>query len=146
MAKFHVNIKWKNMLTLFIVGLLLVGCNVQANGVVAKEEGSGASLNYELVAPPYDSDIQQIIQQNKKNTGFKTINKDSNTFVIIHLGQRPSAGYKVVIDKVEKTSDKILITYSEKKPEGMAASVITYPAAVIKLPKTGLPIQVQLTK
>jgi len=145
MPKFHVNINWKNILTLFIVGLLLVGCNVQANGVIAKEEGSGASLNFELVSPPYDSDIQQIIQQNRKNTGFKTVDKGSNTYVIIHLGQRPSAGYKVEVDKVEKTSDKIRITYSEKKPEGMAASVITYPAAVIKLPKTSLPIQVQKT-
>lgn len=141
----RVNIKWKTLLTLFILGFILMGCNVQGNRVIAKEEGSGASLKYELVTPPYDADIQQMIDKNKKNAGYKTIQQGSDTLVMIFLGQRPSGGYKIVVDKVEKKSDQVTIFYSEKKPEGMAISVISYPSSVIKIPKTSLPIVVKKT-
>ncbi|RKD25517.1 hypothetical protein BEP19_00805 [Ammoniphilus oxalaticus] len=137
----HIYIMWKKGFLLCAIGFLLAGCHVQATESVEKEEGSVTNLNYELVDPPYDDAINQAISQHQEQAGLATVQHQNHTYAIITLGQRPSAGYKIVIKKVEQSSDKIIVSYSEQKPTGMALTVISYPAVVVKLPATKLAIQ-----
>lgn len=140
----RINMKWKSLLGCLLILSTLIACSsTPAMVTVAQEERSDSSLSYEIMNPPYEAGIEKIVHKIKKQAGMETIQSGNHTLVVIAAGQRPSAGYKLVIDKVEKKGDKIVISYSEKKPQGMAASVITYPTLVVKLSKTDLPIQLQ---
>lgn len=144
MWTFRINMKWKSIFAFLIIFSTLVACsNTPTLVTVAQEERSDRLLSYEIVNPPYDSGLERIVHKMKKQAGMETIQSGKHTLVVIALGQRPSAGYKLVIEKVERKADKIVISYSEQKPQGMAASVITYPTLVVKLSKTDLPIQLQ---
>ncbi len=143
MFTFRINMKWKSILGCLLLLSTLVACSSTPTMLkVAQQERSESSLSYEIISPPYDSGLEKIVHKMKKQAGVETIQHKKHTLVVITLGQRPSAGYKLVIETVQKKADKIVISYSEKKPQGMAASVISYPTLVVKLAKTDLPIQI----
>lgn len=142
MKRLCINIKWQGLFCLLLSIGLITGCAVQASSPVAQER-SEAQVSFEVLKPPYPAFVEDAVKSMKQKGGSKVIHKDGHTFVLIALGQRPSAGYSVVIDKVKHTDGKTVIYYDEKKPQGMAASVITYPVAVVKMTKTDHPVHVK---
>ncbi|MBP1932836.1 protease complex subunit PrcB family protein [Ammoniphilus resinae] len=138
MKQLSIKINGKFILLCLMSMLLLIGCTAQAaNPDSERKEGP---LKAEIIAPPYQSAVENQVESVKKKGGIKTVTLKDNLYVIFSLGQRPSAGYKINIEKVEKQSNQIVIYYSEQKPTGMALTVLTYPTVVLKMPKSDLPI------
>ncbi|AWG22273.1 hypothetical protein FFWV33_12460 [Flavobacterium faecale] len=56
-------------------------------------------------------------------------------FLILNMGEKPTAGYGVVVEEVMQTQDSIVVTVKESVPaEGtMVTQNITYPYAVLKI-------------
>lgn len=145
MKRSSINIKWHLILSLLLSIWFVTDYSIQAANLVVQER-TEAKVKFELLKPPYPTAVDQAVNPLKKKGGTKVIQKDGATWVIIALGQRPSAGYAVGIEKVEQTNGKIVIQYVEKRPQGMAASMITYPYLVIKMPQTDLPVHIQAKK
>ncbi len=57
--------------------------------------------------------------------------KRSN-FVILNLGEKPTAGYSVDVTASE-TPESIVLTVREKAPTGLSAQVISYPYTVVRV-------------
>jgi len=141
MKQLSIKINGKLLLLTVMSILLLVGCTAQA--AHPNSERKEGPLKAEVIAPPYQSAVENQVESVKKKGGLKIVTLKDNLYVIFSLGQRPSAGYKINIEKVEKQSNQIVIYYSEQKPTGMALTVITYPTVVLKLPTQDLPIIVK---
>lgn len=140
MKRLCINIKWQALFCLLLSIGIITGCSVKAASPVAKERND-AQVSFEVLKPPYPAFVEDAVKSMKQKGGSKVIHKEGHTFVVIALGQRPSAGYSVVIEKVKHADGKTVIYYEEKKPQGMAASVITYPVAVVKMTKNNHPVQ-----
>ncbi|HJV46965.1 MAG TPA: protease complex subunit PrcB family protein [Bacillota bacterium] len=137
--KSNINILCNKLLIVFCMLFVLAGCSAQAaNSII---EGKDTPLQYEILNPPYMVQLNDLIHSLKPNGGVKSTQIGKDTLVVISLGQRSSAGYQILIDKVEEKNGKIVIHYSEKKPEGMAAMVITYPSLVVKITNSTLPVE-----
>ncbi|WP_456375027.1 protease complex subunit PrcB family protein [Methanocaldococcus sp.] len=75
-------------------------------------------LNYEIIA--YGS-------FGEKHSGYYYYNEYNKTFIVINLGEMPTAGYKINIINVTKTSNGIIVYYNVTPPKDFATMVITYP-------------------
>ncbi|WP_134698560.1 protease complex subunit PrcB family protein [Ammoniphilus sp. YIM 78166] len=145
MMRSSINIKWHVILSLLLSLWFVTDYSIQAANPVVQER-TDAKVKFDLLKPPYPTAVDQAVNSLKKKGGTKVIHKDGATWVIIALGQKPSAGYAVGIEKVEQSHGKIVVRYAEKTPQGMAASMITYPYTVIKMPQTDLPVHIQAKK
>ncbi|WP_164984918.1 protease complex subunit PrcB family protein [Ammoniphilus sp. CFH 90114] len=145
MKRFGIDINWQVIFCLLLSLAIVTGCTVQAAGP-GTQERKDATVNFELLKAPYPAFVDDVAKSMKQKGGSKVIHKNGHTYVVIALGQRPSAGYSVIIDNVQHSDGKLVITYEEKKPQGMAASVITYPVTVVKMTKTDLPVKVKSKK
>lgn len=54
-------------------------------------------------------------------------------FLVIAAGTRPSAGYRIIIQTIERQDGRVVVRYTIEKPQGGAADVITYPFLVARL-------------
>jgi hypothetical protein len=137
----------KTSLIICLAFLLLIGCTAQAltNNSTVKE-GTDAQVKYEVIKPPYPSELHSVIEAKKKSAGTHIVEKDKYTYILITLGQRPSAGYSIEIKDVQKVNGTIVIRYTEKKPEGMAAMMLTYPSLVLKMNDTPESVSVEEVK
>ncbi len=65
--------------------------------------------------------------------------KEGELVVAVFLGERKTAGIKVKLDVIQDPTDasKVVVFYSEVTPsdDAMRADVVSYPFAMIKLPK-----------
>jgi len=59
----------------------------------------------------------------------------------ICLGEKPNAGYKIVIEKIETISNERVILYKVQTPKETTATVLTQPCLLFSMPKTELPIK-----
>jgi hypothetical protein len=84
---------------------------------------------------------------NSAQLGIKpgTIDFKEQQLIIVGLGERPTTGYKAVIEAVTYFTDRnegpeahknlpslTVVTYTEFKPGGISGDMVTYPAHIIK--------------
>ena len=76
------------------------------------------------------------------------VNFENELLIGVFLGQRPSRGYSINVDKVVLENKKILVQASEicPKKDQIVLMVITYPSIFIKIPKYDYPIELKLNK
>lgn len=101
-------------------------------------------LSFNVIKTPYPTELTKAVSSVKLG-GFTTVQGANATYVVIGAGAQPTSGYSVVVSKVEKIGDQIVVYASVKKPErgSFNLQVITYPVAVIALSPTNDPITVQ---
>jgi len=76
------------------------------------------------------------------------INFDKEVLIGVFLGQRPTSGYSININKVVIENKKIYVYANEVCPKKgqIVLMVITYPSIFIKIPKYDYPIELKLSK
>ncbi|MGD8191613.1 protease complex subunit PrcB family protein [Brevibacillus ginsengisoli] len=101
--------------------------------------------SYESVSSPFPTEVESALAKVSRTGGYQVV-QGNKTYVVIGLGQRSTGGYKVEIDGIETTSDQVIVKAHEVKPSqgSMSIQVISYPTKVIALPKTTLPVTVEL--
>lgn len=104
------------------------------------------SPSFEYIASPYPAKVESALTQLRFTGGYQVIQGDK-TYVVIGLGKRSNGGYQVVVDGVTKTANgQLVVGAHEVKPApgAMTIQVISFPTKVIALPKTTLPVTVEL--
>jgi len=66
--------------------------------------------------------------------------------VAVFMGQKPSAGYKVEVARVEDRGDKLVVVVNRYRPgpDCMTLSVLTYPYVLAAIPRTDKPVSVEM--
>ena len=66
--------------------------------------------------------------------------------VAVFMGQKPSAGYKLEVARVEDEGDELVVVVNRYRPgpECMTISVVTYPYVLAAIPRSDKPVSVQM--
>ena len=101
---------------------------------------------YESITSPLPANVESALTQLRRTGGYQVVQGDK-TYVVITLGQRSTGGYQVAIDGIDTSANgQLIVKAHEVKPSpgSMKIQVISYPTKVIALPKTTLPVTVEL--
>jgi hypothetical protein len=101
--------------------------------LTAQGDGGGNIRFYEIVSETKE----MAMLRNDEHLKGKVSAADLNTanFVILNMGEQPTGGYGIGVEKVEELPDKIVVTVKETKPDpgSMVTQAITYPYAVVRV-------------
>jgi hypothetical protein len=109
-----------------------------------QNEGIKVFKNYNEFEKFYKSQTNLISDSIPK----LNVNFENELLIGVFLGQRPTSGYSINVDRVVLESKKILVQASEicPKKDQIVLMVITYPSIFIKIPKYDYPIELKLNK
>jgi len=109
-----------------------------------QNEGIKVFKNYNEFEKFYKSQTSLISDSIPK----LNVNFENELLIGIFLGQRPTSGYSINVDRVVLENKKILVQASEicPKKDQIVLMVITYPSIFIKIPKYDYPIELKLNK
>ncbi|WP_425446155.1 protease complex subunit PrcB family protein [Dethiothermospora halolimnae] len=125
------------------LSMSIVGCdtdgtdepNNSGNQQENIEQGEEQEVKYEFVGDIPDNLIETI--NNIKNSkGYKVLEEDDDgTIVYIGVGEKPTGGYNIEVEKIDKKNDTINIEVKEISPgqEDMVTQILTYPSVVLKI-------------
>lgn len=65
-----------------------------------------------------------------------TVDFTKNNVVALFMGERPSGGYSIALDKLEINGNAAVVSVVTKQSDGMAASVMTQPYYIAVITKT----------
>ncbi|QZY57403.1 protease complex subunit PrcB family protein [Crassaminicella profunda] len=94
--------------------------------------------------------IQEILPRYKSLERALACKVDGEIFVIATRGEKPTGGYAIQIDGIEKvkiddqTKVVVYTTFKDPKPGDIVTQVITYPFVVVKTDLTDLPDKIEL--
>lgn len=131
----------KHIVSLLV--LLLFSCgtsSVKVSGkkplyeVLTQQNDGGANINFfEILTEPRE--IKMLQNDKKLKSKISPIDVQESNFVILNMGEKPTSGYAIGVEKVVETDKNIIITVKETKPEpdAILAQNITYPFCVVKI-------------
>ncbi|HEX8269660.1 MAG TPA: protease complex subunit PrcB family protein [Flavobacterium sp.] len=102
--------------------------------VLTQQSTGGASIRfYEILTE--QKEIRMLLGDDNLRKKIGPGDITSANFIILNMGEKPSAGYSITVDEVVETSDKIIVTVKEKEPssDSMSASVMTNPYTIVKI-------------
>lgn len=109
--------------------------------VLFGSEYGGASFQfYEIVSDEKEFNIlltDDMIKPYVKKEDIETCN-----FILVNMGEKPSGGYTLEVQKVEELDNKVIVTLKEIEPKGIATTAVTKPCYVIKI-KSKKPIEIR---
>lgn len=134
----------RNIILMVLSILLLTGCG---SGTMEDESMGGekesTNLSFKTIkvenAP---NRVQQWISKNRSKKAEKVFNVDGMTYAVILLGQKPTGGYNVEIEQIQKMktnssqSDVVnTVSYELTEPEKGSVNIqtLTYPVTVAEL-------------
>lgn len=146
------------LLIISIIGMVFVGCtkeqpvdvnqpvenneeqNVDVqenedNEVVEEEEVEVVNVGFEVLNfEELDEELQEKAEGSIKKEGY-TVLDEEESIILIALGERPTGGYSVDIEAIEKNEDGITIIYVEFEPseDDNVTEAIEYPYIIIKI-------------
>ncbi|WP_035297986.1 protease complex subunit PrcB family protein [Brevibacillus thermoruber] len=103
---------------------------------------------FETVSAPYPPTVRDALNQVRKSGGHTVVRADGKTYVVIGVGQRPTGGYRLVAERVQRTgAHGFVIHVREQKPAAgaMKTQVISYPTLVVALPDAQAQVQVAIS-
>lgn len=94
------------------------------------------SAAMQIISPPYPQTVEKAYQAIRTEGGYQVITDVGTRYVVISAGQRPTGGYSLYIDRVEREKGKTIVYVGEKKPAptAMTTQALTYPTIVVALP------------
>lgn len=84
-----------------------------------------------------DSKLEEWFNENYKNYNVSSFNFKEHTYILVGAGEKPTGGYSVEILSVIGEENSILINgqINAPKPDEMVTMALTYPNALIRIPK-----------
>lgn len=102
--------------------------------VLTKQSTGGATIRfYEILTETKEIEMlkgDETIAQKISDSDLT-----NSTFVILNMGEQTTGGFRIDVDSVEETPDKIIITVKDITPESgaMVTQAFTYPYSVVKI-------------
>lgn len=124
------------ILVLFLTMALFAGCGKQEE---AKNPDPTPIVDVPGIDEPtddldeheiYPAPVMQWIEQTKDVFMAHYIEYGDQTFFVITWGEKTSGGYVIEIVDIKETDEEITIEVSFREPDGLAATVMTYPYTV----------------
>ncbi len=129
----------KGLITVMVFALLLV----LAAGCGEKTVGGPTEMNFQRVQEEQlPGEVQNWLNENIIEYGEKTFVHENKLYILVAYGEKPTAGYTVEIDQVEKLDGNINVyaSFQDPGPDDMVATVITYPYDLVVIDDQGLPV------
>ncbi|UMY65052.1 MULTISPECIES: protease complex subunit PrcB family protein [unclassified Flavobacterium] len=88
---------------------------------------------YETITEPRE--FTMILTDPELKGKVKANDIQTSNFVLLNMGEKPSAGYAIGVKSVEETDRAVIITVEKKEPapDAVVAQVITAPYALIRI-------------
>lgn len=141
----------KRLLILLLAALLLTGCS---SIIVRKQGGPAPPAETVILAeiditfvevdeaewPPEIRDWVEARTQGRREQWSGSMDFGNATWILLYAGEQPSGGYAVKVDRVSRADEKVWVDARVLAPVGGADDVLTYPMAVLRIPRYGKPI------
>jgi hypothetical protein len=102
----------------------------------------GASFQFfEMITE--ESEYQMLLKDPIISPYLKPNDIQDNNFILVNLGEKPTGGWSIKVEKVKILKDKVEVVIREIPPKGMATTAITTPNFVLKI-KSKKPIDLQI--
>lgn len=97
------------------------------------------NIDFEMVGSDAltDSQLEEWFNENYKKEDLSSFNFKDYTYILVGAGEKPSGGYSVEISSVVGEEGSIIINgqVNAPKPDEMVTTALTYPNALIRIPK-----------
>lgn len=138
---------WKKILIVAIVIMVIIAAVFAVKYFVKDDD----SVTFEVLSEEQiPQKIQEILPRYKNLERALACKVDDQIYVIATRGEKPTGGYAVQIDSIEKvkTEDQtkvvVYTTFKDPKPGDIVTQVITYPFIVVKTELKELPDKIEL--
>jgi len=137
----------KNVLISVVVILVLISGGM---GISKLTDGSDNVKFEELTEQQVPDKINEILPRYKSLERALACKVDDEVYVVVTRGEKPTGGYTVEVDKIEKVKEdekfKLIVyaEYEDPKPGDVVTEAITYPYMVVKTNLTELPYKIEL--
>ncbi len=88
---------------------------------------------YETITEPRE--FTMILTDPELKGKVKANDIQTSNFVLLNMGEKPSAGYAIGVKSVEETDRAVIVTVEKKEPapDAIVSEVITAPYALIRI-------------
>lgn len=129
---------------IYLLPILLAACSSKNNiepsqskvlyEVISQQSQGGASIEfYEILTE--EKEIAMLKNDEALRDKISVSDLKMSSFVILNMGEKPTAGYSISVKEVVEQADKIIVVVDSKSPspDMMVPQVMTYPFAVVKI-------------
>lgn len=125
------------------MGLLLVSCGASSvkssekntlYDVLTQQSEGGANIRFfEILTEA--NEIKMLQNDDKLKKKIKSEDIQKSNFIVLNMGEKPTAGFKIGVESVVETDKNIIVTVKESSPEpdAMVNQVITNPYCVVRI-------------
>lgn len=140
-------LSWHKMMFVGLLTFVTVGCGSPATPVAPKVtvSGAGGTEPVAILRQSAGSDeafakigghLLNAAGDSKATLGDLAPNYETESVIVVALGEVPTGGFGVKITGVQKKGDDIFVQFTTSEPTGAATQVISYPFAAVAVPKT----------
>ncbi len=126
----------RKYICLIVILMLLVSFSVVGCGNKDKDELNSISFtNIETIQ--LSDELNEKMQEIKMTENYKAYNIENSTYLVASWGQKNTGGYEIEFIDIEESSEdiKAKLKFTEPGEEDVVTQAITYPLAVVKIPK-----------
>ena len=129
--------------SLFLLTLILVSCGASlvknvANKplfeILTQQNDGGANIRFfEILTEP--NEIKMLQNDAKLKNKISANDIQTSNFIVLNMGEKATAGYKIGIESILETDKNIIITVKETSPESgsIVGQVFTNPYCIVKV-------------
>jgi len=128
--------------SLFLLTLILFSCasslkntaNKPLFEILTQQNDGGANIRFfEILTEP--NEIKMLQNDDKLKNKISSEDIQTSNFIVLNMGEKESAGYKIGIESVLETDKNIIITVKETSPEkaSIVSQVFTNPYCIVKV-------------
>jgi len=102
--------------------------------VLTQQADGGATIRFfEILST--EKEIAMLLNDEQLKNKIKTSDIQTSNFIVLNLGEKTSAGYKIEIENAVETDKNIIITIKETETQSASTAVqeITTPFSVVKI-------------
>ncbi|NLI91930.1 MAG: protease complex subunit PrcB family protein [Peptococcaceae bacterium] len=105
------------------------GKNVDQNALKQWEGVKGR-----IITDHYPAEITKYLEENKTKETQRAFNINNKTYLVMTMGQQPSAGYQIELKNLALKDGTLRVSVKYEKPlkNDIVATVITYPSLIIE--------------
>ncbi|RXR22914.1 protease complex subunit PrcB family protein [Flavobacterium stagni] len=105
----------------------------------SREQDGGRFQFYEIITE--ESEYKMLLNDPIISPYLKKEDIQTCNFILVNLGEKPTGGWTIKVERVKVLKDKVEVVIKEIPPKGMATTAMTTPNFVIKI-KSKKPIEI----
>jgi hypothetical protein len=125
-----------------LLALVLVSCSSTIKQteskslfeVLTQQSDGGANIRFfEILSEP--NEIAMLQNDEKLKNKIHPNDIQTSNFIVLNMGEKATAGYKIGVESVVETDKNIILTIKETVPEpdAMVSQVVTYPYCIVRI-------------